>query len=31
LLVNEKTENSCFSIDGINRARDFIEKSLKII
>ena len=30
LLVNEKTENSCFSIDGINRARDFIEKSLKI-
>ena len=31
LLVNEKTENSCFSINGINRARDFIEKSLKII
>jgi len=31
LLVNEKTGNSCFSIDGINRARDFIEKSLKII
>ena len=30
LLVNEKTENSCFSINGINRARDFIEKSLKI-
>ena len=30
LLVNEKTENSCFSIDGINRAMNFIEKSLKI-
>ena len=30
LLVNKKTKNSCFSIDGINRARDFIEKSLKI-
>ena len=30
LLVNEKTENRCFSIDGINRAMNFIEKSLKI-
>jgi molybdopterin-guanine dinucleotide biosynthesis protein B len=30
LLVNKKTENSCFSIDGINRAMNFIEKSLKI-
>ncbi len=30
LLVNVKTENRCFSIDNINRAMDFIEKSLKI-
>ena len=30
LLVNEKMENRCFSIDGINRAMNFIEKSLKI-
>ncbi|MDP6924273.1 MAG: molybdopterin-guanine dinucleotide biosynthesis protein B [Candidatus Scalindua sp.] len=31
LLVNVKTENSCFSIDGINKAMNFIEKALKII
>lgn len=30
LLVNEKTENSCFSIEGIDKAMNFIEKSLKI-
>ncbi len=28
LLVNEKTENSCFSTDNINRAKDFIEKNM---
>ena len=30
LLVNVKTENRCFSTDDINRATNFIEKSLKI-
>ena len=30
LLVNVRTENSCFSIDGISKAMNFIEKSLKI-
>ena len=30
LLVNEKSENRCFSIEDINRALSFIEKSLKI-
>jgi molybdopterin-guanine dinucleotide biosynthesis protein B len=30
LLVNEKTGNRCFSIEDINRALNFIEKSLKI-
>jgi len=30
LLVNEKSENRCFSIEDINRVINFIEKSLKI-
>ena len=30
LLVNEKTENSCFSIENLDKALNFIEKSLKI-
>ena len=30
LLVNKKTENCYFSIEGIDRAMNFIEKSLKI-
>ena len=28
LLVNVKTENSCFSTDNINRAKDFIVKNV---
>jgi len=30
LLVNEKTENRCFSIENLDKALNFIEKSLKI-
>ena len=30
LLVNENTENRCFSIENLDKALNFIEKSLKI-
>ena len=30
LLIKENLENRCFSIEDINKALDFIEKSLKI-